>query len=72
MTEPSDFTAKTVETIMTWNGVAPPNPESVTMVTDLQKLIADFTALRGTMRFEDEPATFELALLAAAAVEVTP
>ena len=29
---------------------------------DIPKLTADFEALRGTLRFEDEPSSFEAAL----------
>jgi len=36
----------------------------------VEKLIRDFEALRGTMRFEDEPASFEAALVEAASIVV--
>lgn len=54
--------------IEAWHGVIPPNPVATRLVADLAKIITDFEALRGTLRFEDEPASFEAALLEAATV----
>lgn len=68
----SDFTSRTVATIATWHAVAPPNATSLRMVADLEKIIQDFAALQGTLRFEDEPSSFQAALTEAAAVEVAP
>ena len=72
MTATSSFVDQTVASIALWHGVAPPNAVALAMVEDLGKIIVDFSALRSSMRFEDEPASFTAALLSAAAVEVTP
>jgi hypothetical protein len=56
--------------IATWHGVAPPNDSAGRMLSDLEKLIRDFEALRGTLRFEDEPSSFEAALREAASIGV--
>ncbi len=57
-----------VETsITTWNGITPPNDPARRMAADLASVIAQFEALRGTMSFEDEPASFTAALQAAKA-----
>jgi hypothetical protein len=40
------------------------------MVADLTKTIAQFEALRGSLRFEDEPSSFEAALVEAASVGI--
>jgi hypothetical protein len=53
-----------------WHGVTPPNEVALRMLEDLAKTIDEFEALRGTLRFEDEPASFEAALLEAASIEV--
>jgi len=67
-------TAKFVDdmtaSIATWHGVAPPNDVALRMLGDLEKLIRDFEALRGTLRFEDEPSSFEAALREAASIGV--
>ena len=62
----SDFATETMAYIATWHDVAPPNDVARRMVRDLEKIIHDFEALRGTLRFEDEPSSFEAALLEAA------
>lgn len=48
--------------IATWSGVQPPNDPGRRMAADLASVIAAFEALRGTLVFEDEPASFEAAL----------
>jgi len=68
----ADFTDRAIAGIAEWHGVTPPNAVAVRMVGDLQKIIGDVAALRGSLKFEDEPASFEAALLTAAAVQVTP
>ena len=40
------------------------------MLAALERTVRDFEALRGTLRFEDEPSSFEVALLEAAHVTV--
>jgi hypothetical protein len=68
----SGFTDRAIAAIADWHNVAPPNPTALRMVADLQKVIDDVAALRGGLRFEDEPASFEAALRLAANIEVTP
>lgn len=48
--------------IEAWHGVVPPNDPGRRMAADLTQTIAAFEKIRGRMRFEDEPATFEAAL----------
>lgn len=67
-----DFTSRTVDAIAVWHGVTPPNDVALQMVADLGKVIAQFEALRGGLRFEDEPASFEAALVEAASIGLAP
>ncbi len=60
-----DFPTATEAMIARWFGVAPPNEPGRRMAADLVQTIKAFEALRGTLRFEDEPSSFEAALLAA-------
>ena len=70
---PNDtFVEATVAMIATWHGITPPNEVALRMVADLRKVIGDFEAQRGTLLFEDEPSSFEAALLDAAAPEHMP
>ena len=46
-----------------WFGVKPPNDPGRRMAADLVRTIAAFEKLRGTLVFEDEPSSFEAALL---------
>jgi hypothetical protein len=62
------FAADMTASIATWHGVLPPNAVAIRMLGDLEKLIGDFEALRGTLRFEDEPSSFEAALREAATI----
>ena len=62
----SDLATEMTAYIATWHDVEPPNDTARRMVADLAKTIRDFEALRGTLRFEDEPSSFEAALLEAA------
>ena len=66
------FVDATVAMIATWHDVTPPNDAALRMVADLRKIIGDFEAQRGTLLFEDEPSSFEAALLATAAPERMP
>lgn len=52
------------EQIATWSGVALPNETARAMAGQLASLMKGFEALRGTLAFEDEPASFEAALQA--------
>jgi hypothetical protein len=58
-----EFLAETELTIARWHGVAAPNEQARRMAADLVNTIAAFEALRGTLQFEDEPSSFEAALL---------
>jgi hypothetical protein len=69
---PDDFVSHTVETISMWHDVAPPNEVALRMVADLAKTISQFEALRGSLRFEDEPSSFEAALVEAASIGIVP
>jgi hypothetical protein len=51
-------------TIARWFGIAPPNDPARRLTAELQATVAAFEALRGTIAFEDEPASFEAALQA--------
>jgi hypothetical protein len=68
MTDKTKFVDDMTASIATWHGVTPPNDVALRMLADLQKLICDFEALRGTLRFEDEPSSFEAALREAASI----
>jgi hypothetical protein len=70
MTEKSTFVGDMTASIATWHGVTPPNDVALRMLADLEKLICDFEALRGTLRFEDEPSSFEAALREGASIGV--
>ena len=58
-----DFAAEVEATIARWHGIVPPNDPARRMAADLIGTIRDFEALRGTLVFEDEPSSFEAALL---------
>jgi hypothetical protein len=70
MTDRTKFVDDMTASIATWHGVTPPNAVALRMLGDLEKIIHDFEALRGTLRFEDEPASFEAALREAATIGV--
>ena len=48
--------------IKAWHGVVPPNDPARRMAADLTQTIEAVEKIRGRMRFEDEPASFEAAL----------
>lgn len=55
----------TIETsVAAWSGIVPPNDPARRMAAGLASTIAAFEALRGSLRFEDEPSSFEAALQA--------
>ena len=58
------FLAQTEAMIATWHGITAPNDPARRLAADLAETIAAFEAVRGTLRFEDEPASFEAALQA--------
>ena len=45
-----------------WSAVSPPNAAAVEMARGLQSVIEAFEKLRGQMRFEEEPSSFDAAL----------
>ncbi len=57
-----DLVLPTIEAIRRWSGVECPNPAARLGLADMAGLIADVEKLRGTMVFEDEPSSFDLAL----------
>ena len=61
----SKFLADTEAMIATWHGIAAPNDPGRRLAAELADTIAAFEKLRGTLVFEDEPASFEAALQAA-------
>ncbi len=60
-----DFEAEIEATIARWHGIVAPNEPARRMAADLVNTIRAFEALRGTLVFEDEPSSFEAALLEA-------
>ncbi len=72
MTDHTGFVDAAVAQIATWHGAHPPNDVALRLLAELPALIAEFERLRGTLRFEEEPAGFTAALLDAAAVECRP
>ena len=58
-----DFEAEIEATIARWHGIVAPNEPARRMAADLINTIRAFEALRGTLAFEDEPSSFEAALL---------
>lgn len=57
-----DFEKLVEEQVRIWHGISPPNAAARIMARQLAGVIAGFAALRGTLVFEDEPASFEAAL----------
>lgn len=47
-----------------WQGIPAPNAAALLFAADLQASLTALEAVRARMRFEDEPASFELALQA--------
>jgi len=60
----STFLPRTEAMIATWHGVNAPNEPGRRLAAELADTIAAFEKLRGTLVFEDEPASFEAALQA--------
>lgn len=61
----NDFEAEVEATIARWHGITPPNDPARRMAADLINTIRAFEKLRGTLVFEEEPSSFEAALLEA-------
>lgn len=64
-TKMDPFLAEIEQTIARWHGIAAPNEPARRMAADLIDTIRGFEALRGTLVFEDEPSSFDAALLEA-------
>jgi hypothetical protein len=60
----SDFDNSLEAAISCWHGIDSPNAAAKRLASELAGTIAAFEALRGTLVFEDEPASFEAALQA--------
>ena len=60
----STFLTRTEAMILAWFGVSPPNDPAKRLAAELADTITAFERLRGTLVFEDEPASFEAALQA--------
>ena len=58
------FLADTEAAILQWHGITAPNDPGRRLAAELAGTIAAFEKLRGTLAFEDEPASFESALQA--------
>ncbi len=58
-----DFLSSTEAMIARWHGIAVPNEPARRLAAELEQTISAFEAQRGRLRFEDEPASFEAALL---------
>ena len=59
-----DFLARTEAYIADWHGIAAPNDPARRLAAELAATIQAFEAQRGRLQFEDEPSSFEAALLA--------
>ncbi|MGH7333292.1 MAG: hypothetical protein ACREKS_11235 [Candidatus Rokuibacteriota bacterium] len=57
-----DFLTTTEAAIAAWHGIIPPNDAARRLAADLASTIVAFEAVRGSLRFEDEPSSFEAAL----------
>ena len=58
------FLADTESAVLKWHGITAPNDPGRRLAAELAGTIAAFEKLRGTLAFEDEPASFESALQA--------
>jgi hypothetical protein len=56
------FEAEVEATIARWHGITAPNDPARRMAADLLATIKAFEVLRGTLVFENEPASFEAVL----------
>lgn len=62
MMEP-DLVVPTMEAIRRWAGVSVPNAAARQGLADMRGMIAEIEAVRAAMVFEDEPSSFEAALV---------
>ena len=58
-----EFLEVTEAMVKAWHGIVPPNDAARRLTADLAAVIAAMAAVRGDLRFEDEP-SFEQALQA--------
>lgn len=56
------FLAQLEAMVARWHGVTAPNEPARRMAADLANTIAVFEKLRGTLKFEDEPSSFDAIL----------
>ena len=61
---PPDPAATIKDSIRNWSGIECPNEAGRIGLDDFAALIKEMESLRGTMEFEDEPSSFEAALIA--------
>ncbi len=59
----ADLLPATETAIESWHGIVAPNAPARRLAAELADTIAAFEAVRGTLVFEDEPASFEAALI---------
>ena len=57
-----EIVVPSMEAIRRWSGVACPNAAARHGLADLAGLVAELEKLHGSLVFEDEPSSFELAL----------
>ncbi|MER9071099.1 hypothetical protein NKH84_32205 [Mesorhizobium sp. M0902] len=63
--ETSEFLDRVELWIATWHGISAPNENARRAAARLEKKIHEIESMRGTLRFEDEPASFNAALVEA-------
>ena len=57
-----EFLSTTEAMIAAWHGITVPNDAAERLAADLAATIRAFEAVRGMLKFEDEPSSFESAL----------
>jgi hypothetical protein len=57
-----EIVVPSMEAIRRWSGVECPNAAARHGLVDMAALVQDLEKLRGSLQFEDEPSSFELAL----------
>ncbi|MGY3146589.1 hypothetical protein ACVWYQ_003588 [Bradyrhizobium sp. USDA 3397] len=60
-----DFFERVEWCISTWHAISAPNEQAKRRAAGVVDLIHRVESLRGSLRFEDEPASFEAALIRA-------
>ncbi|WP_287187035.1 hypothetical protein [Mesorhizobium sp.] len=63
--ETSEFLGHVEWWIATWHAISAPNENARRGAAQLEKTIHEIESMRGTLRFEDEPASFNAALIEA-------